>query len=49
MKRSLFTLKYERHLKKVSTFLAETLGLIGTISLVFMIYKGYNKWCFTQK
>lgn len=47
LKRSLFTVKYDRYYKKAATYLAETLGVIGLISLVFILYKGYNKWCFT--
>lgn len=49
IKRSLFTLKYERHYRKIPTLLAESFGVIGLISMIFLFTKGYNRWCFTQK
>lgn len=48
LKRSLYTIQYDRHYKKIATYLAETFGVIGLVSLVFLLYKGYNRWCFTQ-
>ena len=40
----MYTNTYIRHFTKLDTVLAEAFGLIGLLSMLFCIYRGYNSW-----